>query len=89
MNNWAITSGKNLSSAESAFKLSKTYHLRYIPRTGGIDTMLEKYALEKENIAAIGVGIEDPMFEQPAIHLNNKNAKMNTIYKLWDLKNNA
>ena len=51
--------------------------------------LLEKYDLEKEDIAAIGVGIEDPMFEQPAIHLNNKNAKMNTIYKLWDLKNNA
>lgn len=73
MNNWAITSGKNLSYAESAFKLSETYHLRYIPRTGGIDTMLEKYALDhifvlnNEGLSLLGKNGQPPLSFHPGM----------------------
>lgn len=40
--------------------------------------------MEKETVVAIGVGIEDPMFECPAVQLNNKNSKAGSVYILWD-----
>ena len=45
---------------------------------------LSDFGVEKEKISAIGVGIEDPMSERPAVRLNNQNSKEGSVYILWD-----
>ena len=45
---------------------------------------LSDFGVEKEKTSAIGVGIEDPMSERPAVRLNNQNSKEGSVYILWD-----
>lgn len=42
------------------------------------------FSIKKGELAKIGVGIEDPMFEQPAVRLNNRQKEEGYVCILWD-----